>query len=58
MADEDIDFWVHYGDYVYVHDFATLTPADYRQVYQRFKANPLLQELHAPLSGGGHVGRR
>jgi alkaline phosphatase D len=47
MADEDIDFWVHYGDYVYVHDFATLTLADYRQVYQRFKANPLLQELHA-----------
>ena len=47
MADEDIDFWVHYGDYVYVHDFATLTLADYRGVYQRFKANPLLQELHA-----------
>ena len=47
MADEDIDFWVHYGDYIYVHDFATLTLADYRQVYRRFKANPLLQELHA-----------
>ena len=27
MADEDIDFWVHYGDYVYVHDSATLTLA-------------------------------
>jgi alkaline phosphatase D len=47
MADEEIDFWVHYGDYVYVHDFATLTLGDYRGVYRRFKANPLLQELHA-----------
>ena len=47
MADEDIDFWVDYGDYIYVHDFATLTLTDYRRVYQRFKANPLLQELHA-----------
>ena len=47
MADEDIDFWVHYGDYVYVHDTATLTLDDYRGVYRRFKANPLLQELHA-----------
>jgi alkaline phosphatase D len=47
MADEDIDFWVHYGDFVYVHDFAMLTLADHRQVYKRFKANPLLQELHA-----------
>lgn len=47
MADEDIDFWVHYGDYVYVHDTATRTLDDYRGVYRRFKANPMLQELHA-----------
>ncbi len=47
MAGEDLDFWVHYGDYVYVHDTATLTLDDYRGVYRRFKANPLLQHLHA-----------
>ena len=47
MADEDIDFWAHYGDYIYVHDTRTLTLDDYRGVYRRFKANPLLQELHA-----------
>jgi alkaline phosphatase D len=47
MAGEDLDFWVHYGDYVYVHDSATLTLDDYRGVYRRFKADPLLQHLHA-----------
>jgi alkaline phosphatase D len=47
MSQEDLDFWVTYGDYIYVHDQATLTLADYRGVYRRFKANPLLQELHA-----------
>lgn len=47
MAEETLDFWVTYGDYVYVHDTATLTLDDYRGVYRRFKANPMLQELHA-----------
>jgi alkaline phosphatase D len=47
MAKEDIDFWVHYGDYIYVNDFGTISLDDYRGVYRRFKANPMLQELHA-----------
>ena len=47
MAAEDLDFVVHYGDYVYVSDGGTITVDDYRGVYRRFKANPLLQDLHA-----------
>lgn len=47
MAAEDLDFVVHYGDYIYVSDGGTLTIDDYRGVYRRFKANPYLQELHA-----------
>ncbi|MBX3284102.1 MAG: alkaline phosphatase D family protein [Actinobacteria bacterium] len=47
MAAEDLDFVVHYGDYVYVSDDGTITIDDYRGVYRRFKANPYLQELHA-----------
>ena len=45
---EDIDFVVHYGDYVYVSDGGTLTVDDYRRVYKRFKANPYLQDLPTP----------
>lgn len=47
MAAEDLDFVVHYGDYIYVSDGGTLTLDDYRGVYKRFKENPLLQDLHA-----------
>ena len=47
MAAEDLDFVVHYGDYVYVSDGGTQTVDDYRAVYKRFKANPYLQDLHA-----------
>lgn len=47
MAAEDLDFVVHYGDYIYVSDGGTLTLDDYRGVYKRFKANPYLQDLHA-----------
>lgn len=47
MAAEDLDFWVHYGDYVYVSDGGTQTVDDYRAVYKRFKENPYLQHLHA-----------
>jgi alkaline phosphatase D len=47
-ADEpDLDFFMHLGDYIYVHDQKTLTLDDYRGVYHRFKANPLLQDLQA-----------
>ena len=47
MAAEDLDYVIHYGDYIYVSDGGTITLDDYRRVYQRFKANPWLQELHA-----------
>lgn len=48
MSEEpDLDFFVHLGDYVYVHDTETLTRDDYRSVYHRFKANELLQQLQA-----------
>ncbi|KAA0234121.1 MAG: Alkaline phosphatase D [Acidimicrobiales bacterium] len=46
-AEPDLDFFVHLGDYIYVSDEETLTLADYRGVYHRFKANPLLQQLQA-----------
>ena len=47
MAAEDLDFVVHYGDYIYVSDGGTVTLDDYRGVYRRFKENPYLQDLHA-----------
>jgi alkaline phosphatase D len=47
MAAEDLDYVVHYGDYIYVSDGGTLTLDDYRRVWKRFKANPYLQDLHA-----------
>lgn len=46
-AEEGLDFFVHLGDYVYVSDDDTVTVDDYRAVYHRFKANPLLQQLQA-----------
>jgi len=45
----DLDFFMHLGDYVYVHDQKTLTVDDYRGVYHRFKANAMLQELQGAL---------
>ncbi len=47
IAAEGVDFLLHLGDYVYVSDGGTLTLDDYRGVYRRFHANPLLQALHA-----------
>ena len=47
IANEDIDFFLHLGDYVYVSDGGTITLDDYRGVYRRFHSNPLLQELQA-----------
>lgn len=46
-AEEDLDFWMHLGDYVYVSDGGTLTVDNYRGVYERFKADPDLQALQA-----------
>jgi alkaline phosphatase D len=47
LASEDIDFFMHLGDYVYVSDSGDLTLADYRNRWAIFKSNPLLQDLHA-----------
>ena len=47
MAGEDLDFWVHYGDYVYVND---MPHAHARRLPGRVPALqgvPLLQHLHA-----------
>jgi alkaline phosphatase D len=49
MAAEDLDYVVHYGDYLYVSDGGTISLDDYRGVWKRFKANPYLQDLHAAL---------
>jgi alkaline phosphatase D len=49
MAAEDLDYVVHYGDYIYVSDGGTITIDDYRAVWRRFKSNPYLQDLHAAL---------
>ncbi len=47
IARENVDFFLHLGDYIYVNDFATLSVDDYREVYRRFHSNPELQALHA-----------
>ena len=47
LTKENLDFFLHLGDYVYVSDGGTITLDDYRRVYRRFHANPMLQELHA-----------
>ncbi len=47
IAQENVDFLLHLGDYVYVSDGGTLTLDDYRGVYRQFHSNALLQELHA-----------
>jgi alkaline phosphatase D len=47
IADDDLDFLIHLGDYVYVSDGGTLSLDDYRGVYRRFHSNPLLQDLQA-----------
>jgi len=47
IAAEDVDFWMHLGDYIYVSDFGDLTLADYRRRWRIFHSNPLLQALQA-----------
>lgn len=47
IANENIDFFMHLGDYIYVSDHGTITLDDYRNVYRRFHGNPMLQELQA-----------
>jgi len=47
IAADEPDFLMHLGDYVYVSDGGTITLDDYRRVYERFRSNPLLQDLQA-----------
>ena len=46
LLDEDLDFLVHLGDYIYVSDGGTITIDDYRSVWHLFRSDPALQELH------------
>jgi alkaline phosphatase D len=47
IAEDELDFLIHLGDYVYVSDTGTQTVEQYREVYRRFQSNPLLQDLQA-----------
>lgn len=47
IANENVDFLLHLGDYIYASDSGTQTVEDYRGVYQRFHSNPELQALQA-----------
>jgi alkaline phosphatase D len=47
IANEDVDFLLHLGDYIYVSDTRTLTLDDYRSDWRRFHSNPILQTLQA-----------
>ncbi len=48
-AEPDLDFFMHLGDYVYVSDTGTLTVDQYRERYRRWRAQPMLRDLHAAL---------
>ncbi|MBW2241451.1 MAG: alkaline phosphatase D family protein [Deltaproteobacteria bacterium] len=51
IAQEDIDFMMHLGDYIYANDTHTRSLDDYRKRYQLFHSDPDLQALqaHVPL---------
>ncbi len=49
MAAEDLDFFMHLGDYIYVSDGGTITLDDYRARWRTFQSNPELQALQARL---------
>lgn len=48
-AEPGLDFFMHLGDYVYVSDTGTRTLAQYRAQYRRWRAQPMLRDLHAAL---------
>ena len=48
-AEPDLDFFMHLGDYVYVSDDGTITLDDYRNVYHRWRKEPMLRDFHAKL---------
>lgn len=47
IAEEDVDFWMHLGDYIYVSDTGDLTLEDYRRRWRIFQSEPNLQALQA-----------
>ena len=44
---ENVDFFLHLGDYIYVSDDGTITLDDYRDVWQRFHSDPALTRLRS-----------
>jgi alkaline phosphatase D len=46
-AEPGLDFFMHLGDYVYVSDTGTVSLGDYRDVYRRWRRQPMLRDLHA-----------
>ncbi len=47
IVQENVDFLMHLGDYIYVSDGGDTTLDRYRNRWRIFHSNPLLQELHA-----------
>ena len=47
MAQEDLDFFMHLGDYIYVSDSGDLALDDYRRRWRGFQSHPDLQALQA-----------
>ncbi len=47
IVDENVDFLMHLGDYVYVSDEGTVSLEDYRSTYRRWHRQPLLRDLQA-----------
>jgi alkaline phosphatase D len=47
IAEENVDFLMHLGDYIYVSDTGDITLDQYRRRWRIFHTNSLLQELHA-----------
>ena len=47
IVQENVDFLMHLGDYIYVNDGFDTTVERYRNRWRTFHSNPLLQELQA-----------
>lgn len=47
IADENVDFLMHLGDYIYVSDFGDITLDQYRRRWRIFHTNTMLQDMHA-----------
>ncbi len=45
----NLDFFLHLGDFVYADDRASQTLGDYRNLYRRWRREPLLRDFNAKL---------